>query len=166
MIESLIAGQQFLYQTTDGIVYHVAEKGVRVLQSHWPPTPPIRAFVDGDEGTEPRDFIRCPSVQIIIASSPQGARTSRVTPPKIVRNISEVTGHRGSVRIGPRHGHRGSNSKNFPCLQYSYVCARVFSLFPCFFSLFFCPSADSWHQSPQRWYHHNSPAPVSHPPST
>jgi hypothetical protein len=74
MIESLIAGQQFLYQNTDGIVYHVAQKGVGVLRSHWPPTPPITAFVDGDKGiTEPRDYIRCPSVQIIIVSSPQGA---------------------------------------------------------------------------------------------
>jgi len=74
MIESLIAGHQFLYQAADGNVYHVAQKGVEALQSAWPPGSPIRAFVDGDKGnTEPRDFIRLPSVQIIIASSPQGA---------------------------------------------------------------------------------------------
>ena len=69
----MIDGRQFLYQDTNRIVYHVARKGVESIYQ-WPPTERIMAFIDGDgRDAAPRDFLYHPSVQIIVAVSPQGA---------------------------------------------------------------------------------------------
>ena len=69
----MIDGCQFLFQDIDGIVYHVAEKGVEATRQ-WPSSECIVAFVDGEEGNyAPKRFLYHPSVQIIIAASPRGA---------------------------------------------------------------------------------------------
>ena len=69
----MIDGCQFLFQDIDGIVYHVARKGVESIDQ-WPPTERIMAFIDGDgRDAAPRDFLYHPSVQIIIAACPRGA---------------------------------------------------------------------------------------------
>jgi hypothetical protein len=76
MIESLIAGRPFLYQTRDRAVYHVSQKGVEAIQpeSSWLPETHIMAFVDGDGGTtKPDGILIDPLVQIVIATSPKGA---------------------------------------------------------------------------------------------
>ncbi len=74
IIESLIAGRPFLYQTRGRTLYHVAESGVEAIQS-WSSDTPIVAFVDGDRGDcEPQDFLFVhPEVKIIVASPPEGA---------------------------------------------------------------------------------------------
>ncbi len=69
----MIEGRPFLFQATRGTVYHVAEKGVEVVQS-WSSKEAIVAFVDGDMGDyEPDDILIRHSVQLIVASSPKGA---------------------------------------------------------------------------------------------
>jgi len=74
MIEFLLAGHPFLYQTKSGTVYHVAEKGVEAIKSSLSLETCIVAFVDGDgEDSEPKDIIKRSSVQIIVALSPEGA---------------------------------------------------------------------------------------------
>ena len=74
IIKSLIAGRPLLYQSNERVVYHVSENGVEVIESRWLPSEPYVAFVDADEGlSEPHYFLRNPSVQIILTSSPRGA---------------------------------------------------------------------------------------------
>ena len=74
IIEFLIAGRPFLYQTSDGTVYHVTHNGVEAIQSFWLPEAPIMAFVDNDEGyTRPKDVIRHFLVQFVVATPPKGA---------------------------------------------------------------------------------------------
>jgi hypothetical protein len=69
----MIEGRPFLYQAIGGTVYHVAEKGVEAVQS-WSSKEPIVAFVVGDEGDyQPNNILLCPSVQLIVASPPEGA---------------------------------------------------------------------------------------------
>ena len=72
VIECLIEGRPFLYQTKEGDVYHVAQNGVEAVRD-WPlenPKTHIMAFVDGDKGDcEPKYFLLYPSVQIIVATS-------------------------------------------------------------------------------------------------
>ena len=73
VIESLIAGKPFLYQSNNGTVYHVAENGVEEIWS-WSSNAKIVAFVDGDqENCEPKTFLFKSSVQIILSSPPKGA---------------------------------------------------------------------------------------------
>ena len=72
IIERMIEGCPFLYQDKGGAVYHVAEKGVEVVES-WKSKEPIVAFVDGDGGKVPDDTISRYSVQLIVASSPKDA---------------------------------------------------------------------------------------------
>ena len=78
----MIQSPPFLYQAIDGIVYHVAEKGVVAVQS-WLSEEKIVVFVDGDKGDyEPKDsscvahwhdaIINC-TVQLIVASCLKGA---------------------------------------------------------------------------------------------
>jgi hypothetical protein len=72
IIESMIEGRPFLYQTRTGTVYHVAENGVDAVQS-WSSDEPIVAFVDGDKRDyEPDEIIQRRSVQIVVASFPSG----------------------------------------------------------------------------------------------
>jgi len=71
MIESMIEGCPFLFQATRGTVYHVAEKGVQVVQS-WSSIETIVAFVDADQYHEPQPFLVHDSVRLIVASSPKG----------------------------------------------------------------------------------------------
>ena len=75
IIKSLIAGSPFLYQTTDGDVYHVNEIGVEAIGSRWAPKTHMMGFVDADKGrSEPNVVMRLSgSVQIIVATSPKGA---------------------------------------------------------------------------------------------
>ena len=74
MIEFLLEGRPFHYQTIDGIVCHVTQKGVDAIPSSWSPETPIVAFVDADSGeSEPNDVLEYSLVQIIVASSPKGA---------------------------------------------------------------------------------------------
>ena len=71
IIESLIEGRPFLYQTKRRTVYHVGHNGVKKVQ-FWSPEADIVAFVDGDErDNEPESFILTPQVQVIVASSPK-----------------------------------------------------------------------------------------------
>jgi len=77
IVESLIAGRPFLYQTKDRTVYYVGQNGVQQI-SYWLSEIPIVAFVDDDEGNgEPEDFICCHPVQIIVASPPEGASPNK-----------------------------------------------------------------------------------------
>ena len=70
----MIEGRPFLYQAPiDGTVYHVAEKGVEVVQS-WSSKETIVAFVDCDEGnSEPNRFLMQYSVQLVVALYPDRA---------------------------------------------------------------------------------------------
>jgi hypothetical protein len=73
MIENMIEGRPFLYQSMRQTVYHVAKEGVEVVQS-WSSQEPIVAFVDGDKGDhEPEGTLVRHSVQLVVASSPKGA---------------------------------------------------------------------------------------------
>jgi len=71
----MISGRTFLYQTVDGVVYHVS-RTVTEIKS-WSSDEPIVAFVDADCGSgAPKTFLRRHSVQIIAASSPGGTEQS------------------------------------------------------------------------------------------
>ncbi len=73
IIEFLITGRPFLYQTKEGSVYHVTQNGVAAIES-WSSKTHIVAFVDGDKGDyEPQKFLFASFVQIIVVSSPKGA---------------------------------------------------------------------------------------------
>src|SRR5579863_4451187 len=73
----MIEGRPFLYQSLDGIVYHVNERGVQPIQSPWSPENVIVAFVDADKKDhEPNSILFDDDVQIIMVSSPNGANTS------------------------------------------------------------------------------------------
>ncbi|KAI0277011.1 hypothetical protein BGY98DRAFT_982636 [Russula aff. rugulosa BPL654] len=72
MVEHMIEGRPFLFQSTEDTVYHVAEEGVEVVQS-WSSKETIVAFVDGDDEKNhapKRMLTRLSSVQLIVASSP------------------------------------------------------------------------------------------------
>jgi len=71
MVESMIEGRPFLFQAIQGTVYHVAERGVKVVRS-WSSEETIVAFVDADKYHEPRCILFCDSVQLIVASPPKG----------------------------------------------------------------------------------------------
>jgi hypothetical protein len=74
IIESLIAGSPFLYQTKERTVHHVNQEGVVAIRSPWLAKTHIVAFVDGDKGDgEPHHFLDHSLVQIVVASSPRGA---------------------------------------------------------------------------------------------
>ena len=69
----MIEGCPFLYQASDGTVYHVSENGVEAIQV-WLSDEVIVAFVDGDEkNNDPKHMLRRDTVQIILATSPRGA---------------------------------------------------------------------------------------------
>jgi hypothetical protein len=73
IIESMIEGRQFLYQSEEGTVYHAAEERVEAVQS-WRSEETIVAFIDCDSrNSEPRGFLKRRSVQLIVAASPRGA---------------------------------------------------------------------------------------------
>ena len=81
VIQCMIEGRPFLYQAKDETVYHVNEKGVQAIQT-WSSREEIVAFVDGDnEGHGPSYMLRRQSVQIVLASPPNG-----VNQPWIKRN--------------------------------------------------------------------------------
>jgi len=68
----MIEGRSFLYQGLDRTVYHINENGVQAIQS-WS-SDEIVAFVDGDmESYEPSLMLLDDRVQIILASTPEGA---------------------------------------------------------------------------------------------
>jgi len=69
----MMEGRSFLYQDLDRTVYHINEDGVQAIQS-WS-SDEIVAFVDGDrESYEPRLMLLDERVQMIMTSSPRGAR--------------------------------------------------------------------------------------------
>jgi len=77
MIEYMISGHAFLYQTIDGVVYHVSENITKI--ESWLPNidEPMVAFVDADTGSgAPNQFLRHDLVKIIAASSPGGTNQS------------------------------------------------------------------------------------------
>jgi hypothetical protein len=49
MIESMIEGRQFLFQTIEGTVYHIAKEGVVRVVHLWSSKNHIAAFVDADK---------------------------------------------------------------------------------------------------------------------
>ena len=75
IIESLIEGHPFLYQTKDKAVYHVTQEGVEVIWPSWNSKTHIVAFVDADEmDSTPHDIIMSsPLVQIIAVTTLRGA---------------------------------------------------------------------------------------------
>jgi hypothetical protein len=69
----MIEGRPFLYQGVRGAVYHVAEKGVKVVES-WSSEETTVAFVDGDNADYgPDEILLRRSVQLIVVSPPKGA---------------------------------------------------------------------------------------------
>ncbi|KAM6497771.1 hypothetical protein JOM56_005719 [Amanita muscaria] len=73
MIKYMLDGIPFLYQSIDGIVYHIYRDKVETIES-WNPSKSIVAFVDADGNTNtPQWFIQRKCVQFILASSPTGA---------------------------------------------------------------------------------------------
>jgi len=69
----MIEGRSFLFQDLNRTVYHINENGVQAIQS-WS-SDEIVAFVDGDrQNYEPSLMLLDDKVQIIMASSPKGAR--------------------------------------------------------------------------------------------
>ena len=69
----MIEGCSFLFQANKNTVYHVSEDGVKVISS-WQSKSNIVAFVDGDKGDHaPHDLLPGEAVQLIVASSPNGA---------------------------------------------------------------------------------------------
>jgi hypothetical protein len=89
IIESLIAGRPFLYQTMQGSVYHVTQNGVEAIQSFRSPKTHYVAFVDGDkEDSAPEYFLFSPLVQIIVASFPKGANQRWI---KQTGNYTKIT---------------------------------------------------------------------------
>ncbi len=69
----MIEGRPFLYQAYEGTVYHVTEKGVEAVQS-WSSKETIVAFVDDDGGEYgPKNFLIRRTVQLVVASSLEGA---------------------------------------------------------------------------------------------
>jgi hypothetical protein len=69
----MIEGRPFLFQSFKETVYHVTQAGVEIVSS-LSKQGNITAFIDGDKGKcEPEEFLRRPSVQLIVAASPKGA---------------------------------------------------------------------------------------------
>ena len=63
-----------MYQDRGGNIYHVNHKGVEVITS-WSSPEGIMAFVDSDnKNHDPAFMLSHPMVQIVLASSPKGAR--------------------------------------------------------------------------------------------
>ena len=85
----MIEGRPFLFQTMQGTVYHVAEKGVEVVQS-WPSDETIVAFVDADEYHKPQRFLFCDTVQIIMASPPKGTSADWTKQAVLGNSITEL----------------------------------------------------------------------------
>jgi hypothetical protein len=75
VIEFLLAGNPFLFQSNEGVVYHVTQDGVEVIRSPLSQEDNIVAFVDGDrKNSEPSSILLSMHfVQIIVAASPKGA---------------------------------------------------------------------------------------------
>ena len=72
IIESLIAGCPFLYQTNDETSYLVDNHGVRLIQSRLSPeNSHIVGFVDGDLGVCKPIYMNGKMVQVIVTSSPE-----------------------------------------------------------------------------------------------
>ena len=79
MIEYMISGRAFLYQTISGVVYHVSENITKIESWSSNNNESIVAFVDADSGLgEPNVFLRDQFVKIIqvAASSPGGTDQS------------------------------------------------------------------------------------------
>jgi len=73
MIEYMIAGCPFIYQTFNGDVYEVSDV-VTWIDDRWSPTAPVVAFLDADCPTfAPQPFLNNRRVQLIAAASPEGA---------------------------------------------------------------------------------------------
>ena len=72
MIYSMIDGIPFLYQSTGGTVYHVAD-AITTITSWSSRNGDIDAYVDTDEKNfVPQRFICCLWIKIIAATSPKG----------------------------------------------------------------------------------------------
>ena len=83
----MIEGRPFLYQALDRTVYHFDEKGVHAIPS-WSSNEEIVAFVDGDENNQPPNhMLRQGKVQLVLASSPKGARAKWTRQANFIRVI-------------------------------------------------------------------------------
>jgi hypothetical protein len=72
MVEAMLAGEVFIYQTIGKRVYHVATTITEIWS--WVSKDPIVAFLDADDASRPPvQFFQQQSVQIIAASLPEGA---------------------------------------------------------------------------------------------
>jgi hypothetical protein len=70
----MIGARPFLFQSSDGDVYHVTQAGVKTIKSLSTAREPITALIDGDLGNcQPKGFLIRDAVQLIVAASPKGA---------------------------------------------------------------------------------------------
>jgi hypothetical protein len=76
VVEFLIDGRPFLFQTFEGVVYHVSNTVTRI--NTWSSSDQIVALVDADKTLIPESFLRHPSVQLIAASSPASTEQARL----------------------------------------------------------------------------------------
>ena len=75
MVDSMIDSRPFLYQDLAGTVYHVSD-AITIVNS-WGSNSPIIAFINADKTlAEPQEFLRQPSVRVIVATSPRGTTQS------------------------------------------------------------------------------------------
>jgi len=75
MIEKMIRGCPFLYQTVDGNVYHVSDHVTQITPSSSLETTNLVAFVDADTTSyQPESILIGRHIQIILASSPKGTK--------------------------------------------------------------------------------------------
>ena len=73
IIKQMIMGRPFLYQTTDGNVYHISDTVVSIAS--WPPREAIVAFIDADSTSfAPMPFLIHPLIQLVLASPLRGTK--------------------------------------------------------------------------------------------
>jgi len=90
MIEHIIEGRPFLFQSVENIVCHVSEKGVEVIQQ-WPSGgEAIEALIDADEVVKPQDPVLRESVKLVVASSLKGTKPRWTKRSGLPRSIKQV----------------------------------------------------------------------------
>jgi len=89
MIEDMI-GHPFLFQATQKTVYHIAEEGVKVVES-WPSKETIVAFINADEkNLTPKTILFDYSVQLIVALPPRGTDESWIKQAAPIVSITKL----------------------------------------------------------------------------
>jgi hypothetical protein len=72
MVIDMIAGRQFIYQTSAGTVYLVSDE-VKEINARWSPDSHIVAYIDADLAFEFKPFMNHEKIQLVIACPPNGA---------------------------------------------------------------------------------------------